>query len=229
MNAKESPLEQNITQLRTQLLVMCASVGMAVDEACDALENGDTVKACTVVDGDAAINAQENSIDELALSILVRHQPVAQDLRFVVAALRMVIDLERIGDEAVSIAERAVVLHDALPRPVLEAVNSLTQTAKNAYKHAVDAFRALGGATALTLCRSDDESTQEEIKALHRIMDFFCLEGHAGTEGKSYTGLHGILICRSLNRICRRAANIAEHTYFIAEGVNIKHVPVREE
>jgi phosphate transport system protein len=229
MTPKETQLEQSIAQLRTRLLVMCASVGIAVDEACDALACGNMGKACAVVDGDAAINALENDIDEMALSILVRNQPVAQDLRFVVAALRMAIDLERIGDEAVSISERAVVLHEALPEPVLEAVSTLMETAKKSYKHAVEAFRTLDGDKALALCRNDDESTQEEVKALHRIMGYFCLETHTVDDDRSYTGMHGILICRALNRICRRSSNIAEHTYFIAEGVNIKHVPVTTE
>jgi phosphate transport system protein len=230
MNTKESQLEQNIAALRTRLLVMCASVGIALDEACDALTSGNEEKACAVVDGDSAINALENDIDETALSILVRNQPVARDLRFVVASLRMVIDLERIGDEAASIAERVPILHEALPGPVMNAIYPLMAAAKKSYKQAVAAFRTLDSDKALTLCRSDDESTQEEVKALQGIMDYFCdyfcLDREANIDKKSYTGLHGILICHSLNRICRRAANIAEHTYFIAQGVNIKHVPI---
>ena len=226
MNAKETHLEQSLTQLRTRLLVMCASVGIALDEACDALMSGNVGKACAVVDGDATVNAMENEIDEMALSILVRNQPVAQDLRFVVAALRMVIDLERIGDEAASIAERAVVLHETLPPPVMDAVHALMETAKRSYQHSVEAFRALDGSKSLALCRMDDESTQEEVRALQRIMEYFCLEGPAGENMQAYTGMHGILICRALNRICRRSANIAEHTYFIAKGINIKHAAV---
>ncbi len=226
MSAKETHLEQSIAQLRTRLLVMCASVGIALDEACDALANGNLGKARAVIEGDNAINAQENGIDELALSILVRNQPVANDLRFVVAALRMVIDLERIGDEAASISEQAVLLHEMLPEPIMDAVGALMEAAKRAYSQAVDSFRGLDGEKALTLCRSDAESTQEEVKALKRIMEYFCLDGAPKTGEKPYAGLHGILICRALNRICRRAANIAEHTYFIAAGVNIKHVPV---
>lgn len=229
MNTKESQLEQSITQLRTRLLVMCAAVGIALDDACDALFTGNAGKAGAVVDGDAAINALENEIDEMALSILVRHQPVAQDLRFVVAALRMAIDLERIGDEAASIAERAIFLHDFLPEPVLSAATDLVNTATDLYKRSVGAFRAADAAGALALCRTDDESTQAEVKALHRLMDHFCTGGKDAHSNGAYTGMHGILICRSLNRICRRSSNIAEHAYFIAEGVNIKHVPVSSD
>ena len=225
MNGKETQLQQGLTQLRTRLLVMCAAVGIAVDEACAALETGNIGRAGAVVDGDSDINALENEIDAMALSIMVRNQPVAQDLRFVVAALRMVIDLERIGDEAASIAERVIILHEQLPEPVMRAVSALMESAGNLYKKAVEAFRAQNADTALEICRNDDESTQMEVKALQRIMDYFCSGSNA--HPGPYAGMHGILICRALNRICRRAANIAEHTYFIIRGVNIKHTPVR--
>lgn len=228
MNTKETQLVQHITYLRTRLLVMCAAVGIALDEACDALVSGNVGKAIAVVDGDAAVNAQENEIDEIILSLLIRNQPVAQDLRFVVSALRMVGELERIGDEAVSIAERAVILHDTLPEPVMDAVVALMSTAKRFYKRAVEAFKESDATRALEYCRTDDESTQEEVKALQRIMEYFCLESDGRKKGNSYAGMHGILICRALNRICRRSANIAEHTYFIVKGVNIKHIPVGE-
>lgn len=225
MNAKETLLEQSLTQLRTRLLVMCAAVGIAVDEACEALRQGNMGKAGAVVDGDSAINAMENEIDEMALSLLVRNQPVAQDLRFVVGALRMVIDLERIGDEAVSIAERALILHQTLPEPLALAVTPLLHTARELFAKSAAAFRTMDPVTALKLCRVDDESTQMEVSALQTIMDYFCLEGNVGRSTPTYAGMHGILICRALNRICRRAGNIAEHIYFITEGVNIKHVP----
>lgn len=220
MNANR--LEHGLTHLRTRLAVMCAAVDIAIEEACGALLLGDEYKAGSVVDGDAAINALENEIDDAALNILARHQPVAQDLRFVVASMRLGIDLERIGDEAASIAERTIILHGALPEQVTDAVACLMETAKSMYKRAVAVFLAADGPGALELCRTDDESTQLEVAALQRIMEYFCPDGKAGS-GRKHAGMHGILICRSLNRICRRAANIAEHTYFIVEGVNVKH------
>ena len=222
MNGKETQLQQMLTQLRTRVLVMCASVGIAVDEACEALAAGNMGRAGAVVDGDADINSLENEIDDMALTLLVRNQPVAQDLRFVVAALRIVIDLERIGDEAASIAERTLILNEPLPEPVMESVQPLMLAAKSLYASAVEALRSGDSMAALRLCKSDDETTQLEVAALHRIMDYFCKE-ESPERGGSYLGMHGVLISRALNRICRRAANIAEQTYFIVEGVNMKH------
>lgn len=223
MREKETQLQQMLTQLRTRLLIMGAAVGIAIDEAWAALEQGNTGRAAAVVDADAAINAMENEIDELSLAILVRNQPVAGDLRSVVASLRMVIDLERIGDEAASIAERTVTMESPLPGEILDILDPLVRSATAMYRQAMDAFRSADRAAALSLCRVDDEITQQEVAALHRILDFFCgaRQGEQGRPG--YEGMNGILICRSLNRICRRCANMAEHTYFIVEGVDIKH------
>jgi phosphate transport system protein len=91
------------------------------------------------------------------------------------------------------------------------------------YKRAMEAFRAADRDAALKLCRVDDEIARQEMTALRRVMEYFCGEPDRQPKGVSYEGMNGILICRSLNRICRRCANIAEHTYFIVEGVNIKH------
>ena len=223
MREKETQLQHMLTRFRTKLLVMGAAVGIALDEACAALEQANAGRAAAVVDGDDAVNAMENELDELALAILVRNQPVAQDLRFVVGALRLVIDLERIGDEAASIAERTVTMGEPLPAEIMDAVLPLMHSANALYRQAMDAFRSGDGDAALALCRDDDETAQQEVAALQRIMDVFC----GGTRrSPGYMGMNGILICKSLNRICRRCANIAEHTYFIAQGVNIKHCPL---
>jgi phosphate transport system regulatory protein PhoU len=225
MLSKETQLQQGLTQLRTKLLVMGASAGIAVDEACSALQTGNVGRAIAVVDGDTAINALENEIDEMALSLLVRNQPVAHDLRLVVGALRMVIDLERIGDEAANIAERYVILQETLPATIMDAIAALMETAKNAYQTALAAFKDENTQAALAIIEHDDECVQKEVAALHCIMDYLCLENSATQGNSSQMGMHGILICRSLNRICRRSANIAEHVYFITKGVNIKHGP----
>jgi len=225
MNSKETQLQQMLTHLRTRLLVMSASVGIAVDEACAALIEGNVGRASAVVDGDEVINDLENEIDELALTLLARTQPVAQDLRFVVAGLRMVLELERIGDEAASIAERTLILLAPLPPTVMASVSALMHSASSLYKSAIECFRSGDAEQALRLWRNDDtEITQLEVTALQNLMDYlYTTPKQGGGIEQSYAGMHGILICRALSRICRRSTNIAEHTYFIAKGLNINH------
>lgn len=223
---KETQLELGLGHLRTRLLVMCASVGIAIEEACLALEKGNIERARSVVEGDEQIDSLENEIDQITLSLMVRNQPVAQDLRFIIAAIRIVGDLERIGDEAVNVAERAITLEESLPEPIMRSIAPLMEMARLFFKKAMGVFQAEDAAGALELLQSDDESTQMEVQALHGIMELF---GRQGGENVDRHIMHGILICRSLNRICRRAANIAEQTYFIAQGINLKHSPLPEE
>lgn len=232
MHSKETHLQQMLTQLRTRLLVMFAAVGIALDEALQALTNSNTGKAQAVIDGDDLINAKENEIDELALLILVRNQPVAHDLRFVVASLRMVGELERIGDEAVDIAERACQLNTPIPAEIQKAMHPLIKTAREMFAAATELFRQPNADNALELSRGAPESNQMEINALQLIMEDLSRAESASASGTCTpccVHTQCILITRALNRVCRRAVNLAEQIYFIEEGVNIKHLPGTEE
>lgn len=211
-----------LATLRTRLLVMCATVGLAVDDACKALLDGDAPRASAVIDGDAAINSLENEIDEMALSILARTQPVARDLRFVVSTLRMVLDLERIGDEAAGIAERAILMQGLQQPRIMDDVRALMETARKLYADSVAAFREGDLELALAVSRGDDEAAQMEVRIFQRLMQ------DPDARIDAHMAIHIILIARALNRIWRRAANVAEHTYFILEGVSIKHKKMDE-
>ena len=105
----------------------------------------------------------------------------------------------------------------------MAAVRPLLDTACALYKDAVEAFRTADAEKALRIRQSEDDSSQMEVRALHAIMEHFYFSESKDKSGLSYMGMHGILICRSLNRVCRRASNLAEHTYFVARGINIKH------
>ena len=135
-----------LATLRTRLLVMYAQVDIALEEAARSYEKGEAVRAIAVCDGDTAIDALENEIDELCLRLMARIKPVAGDLRFVVAALRMVVDLERIGDEAVTVAEQTVLMEDVPGRRILaDEVCGMMQRAREAFMRAMDCFREGNG------------------------------------------------------------------------------------
>lgn len=215
MTMQETHLQHMLVTLRTRLLVMCAATGLALDDACKALLESDMGRASAVIEGDASINALENEIDERTLSLLARTQPVARDLRFVVSALRLVIDLERIGDEAVSIAERTILMQGLSALPLLSQLGGLMETARGLYNDAVTALRENNKPLALRVSRSDEEATQLEVGIIQSVIQ----TPHVDPE----LAIHTILITRALNRVCRRAANIAEHVYFVLDGVSIKH------
>lgn len=215
MTTQETHLQHMLVTLRTRLLVMCAATGLALDDACKALMEGDVGRASAVIDGDASINALENEIDDRALSLLARTQPVACDLRFVVSALRLVVDLERIGDEAASIAERTILMQGMGPLPLLNDMKMLMDTARGLYNDAVTAFRENDKTLALRVSRGDDDATQMEVRIIQGVMQ--------NPRMDPQMAIHTILIMRSLNRVWRRSANIAEHVYFVLDGISIKH------
>ena len=226
MAEKETQLQHMLSQLRTRFLVMYAAVEISLDEATTALLKGNEGKAKAVIEGDSLINLKENEIDDLSLSILVRNQPVAHDLRFVVAALRMVGELERIGDEAVSIAERTIALSASGCKIEHSLVLPLIGKAKELFAAAESTFKSLDSAQAIAISRGENVYDTMEMQALHQIMNHKTnsatwLENEANPESCRLT--QSILVIRSLNRICHRCVNLAEQVYFISEGVNIKH------
>lgn len=213
-------LQQLLVTLRTRLLVMCASVGIALEEAGKALVANDPGRAAAVIESDVAIDALENEIDEMALRLLARSQPVASDLRFVVTSLRMVVDLERIGDEAVSMAEQATLMQDMPGFSVIPHVRELYVSAREAFENAVRVFRENDAQGALIMSRGDDEAVQTEVRIIQGLM-----EGLSDPQNRlePQQAMHIILVTRSLTRIWRRSVNIAEHVYFISRGESLKH------
>ena len=225
--SKETQLQYLLEQLRTRLLVMGVTVEEAVESACAALCQNNVARAEAVIEHDSKVDDLENEIDDMTLSLMARTQPVARDLRFVVSAVRMVIDLERIGDEAASIAERTILMQ-ALPRfPEFAQLEEMMRMAQKALHDAIAAFRDGNAPLALQICRGDgdDDITQKEIHLIQKLMERLTRED-SNPGIKAVCIIHAILIARALNRIFRRAANIAEHTYFMVEGISIKHKKV---
>ncbi len=218
MTAHESQLQQMLVTLRTRLLVMSAMVGLALDDACKALRESDVGRASAVIDGDKAINDLENEIDAKALSLLARTQPVACDLRLVVSSLRMVIDLERIADEAASMAERTLLMEGLdINSAVLEELEELMNVSSTIYQDAIAAFREADPEKALEVLHHEDRAALLDMRIMHKLT-------HQLSSGiDPQLVMFVSLISRSLNRVWRRAMNLAEHTYFIYTGVSLKH------
>ena len=222
MTPQETHLQSQMEQLRTRLLIMCVTVEEVVANACTAFCDGNVELAHAVIDADSGIDALENEVDEMALCLMARSQPVARDLRFIVSALRMAIDLERIGDEAVAIAERALLFREMSKLPAIDLKRQMISMAQNALHDAIVAFREEDVPLALKVCRGQDDIVQLEVHLLQKVMlDLAGMADRIDTAG--WAALHAILIARSLSRIFGRASNIAEHCYFMKQGVSIKH------
>ena len=222
----EDSSRQMLATLRTRLLVMFAHVGIALDESGKALAQDDAARALAVQEGDAVIDDLENEIDELCLRVMARLQPVAGDLRFVVAALRMVVDLERIGDEAAAIAERVLLLHELpINEGDMRRLREMFAQARAAYAQASDAFREEDAQAALNLRADEDDALQAEVALLQALMPMPGEDGRVS--GDPRAAIHAMLIVRSLTRIWRRSVNIAEQIYFMRHGASLKHGRVK--
>lgn len=218
---EQRDLRERIAALRGRLLVMAQLAGNAVTLARKAVENNDLDLARRVTDEDKLIDRLEDEIDNTAISILALNQPVARDLRFVVGALRMVVDLERIGDEAVLIAESLIfqVGESQIRVRLMPETIRLFDGAQAAFARAVEALKkeSIGGNSYTG--NEDERSNTAEAAALHSILRN---PGACG-QGDLSAYLEEILMIRSLNRIWRRSDNIAEQVWFIDRGESVKH------
>ncbi|HJA08450.1 MAG TPA: phosphate signaling complex protein PhoU [Candidatus Mailhella merdigallinarum] len=223
MASPETHLQQLMDDLRGRLLTMAAITREATHDAVAALMEQDRDKATAVIDGDAALDRMEVELDDSIMQILARAQPVACDLRLLLSGIRLISDLERIGDEAVSVAQRAALMGDFSATADLTWLGALGHRAERTLADAVRAFRDGDAKLALTIRSQQDENTQMAVAGFQHIMR----DLQAGNVDAWYA-LHLILITRALERVCSRAVNVAEHAYFLAEGVNLKHVPLSE-
>ena len=198
MSEQENFIHQMIVSLRTQLLVMGASTEIAVDNMRNAIVKMDAPTAQAVIDGDDAIDLLENQIDSSSLSILARTQPVAGDLRFVVATLRIVVDMERIGDEASTVCGHIILMKGTPASELLELLQEHLDNGLQAFRRAL----------------------QKLIERIHNP--------GSGAALDTVFVMHMILIVHSITRIWRRSVNIAGHCYFAYRGDSLKHVAPHE-
>jgi phosphate transport system protein len=195
--------------------------GRAADQitrAMRALDEQNDGLAREVIAGDAAIDADENDIDHLAMRILATRQPVATDLRFLTVGLRFIVDVERIGDLAVGIAKRALELNR---QPVLERPGDLGVLATLVQKNlrlALDSFVNRNADEARMVIKRD-----AEIDRLNASL-FAQLLAHVASDAATVTRVLPLTsVCRYLERIGDHVKNLAEEVIFLVQAMDIRH------
>jgi phosphate transport system protein len=214
-------LHRDLENLQRKILAMAANVEETVEKAIRALYDRDMALAAALTEGDQEIDREENEIEEDCLKILALHQPVAMDLRRVAASLKINTDLERMGDLAVNIAERAYsyarLAHQVPIPPALRNMADLTTTM---VRQSLDSFVRLDSALARRICRLDDEVDRHNREiALHLIR--LMKESPDNVE----SGLDLFSVVRQLERIADHATNIAEDVVYLVEGEIVRHHP----
>ena len=205
--------------LKEQLLGMSAKAEERTDLAVEALLARDRDKANLVIDGDVDINRLEVDVEQAAVELLALQQPMARDLRFIIGAIKVSNDLERVGDHAVNIAESAIRLAD-MPKVNIKIpeIEVMARRARKMLGDSLDAFIRADGALGRKVCREDDV-----VDALHDSV-FRVLLTHMMADPKTITpSLELLLVGRNLERIADLATNISEDAVYLAEGKQIKH------
>ncbi|MEJ5349612.1 MAG: phosphate signaling complex protein PhoU [Desulfosoma sp.] len=209
---------RQMEELRMTVLEMATLTEKAMEKALQAFKTRDEELAAQVIAEDQIVNQLEMKVDHLCLSLLALEQPVAKDLRFIIGALRMSIDLERIADQAVNIAQRAQFLARRPPLDFLPELDALADTAMDMLRVAISAFAHENVTRAYDVCQMDDEADELNDKVLRRMIDLMVNESRSIERA-----VQTIITARCLERVADQTTNIAESVIFIVQGVNIKH------
>ena len=213
-------LQRDVEKLKRKILALSAEVESDVRTAVRAIEERDEKLARLVVDREDQINAMDVDVEDDCLKILALHQPVAADLRYIIAVLKINHDLERIGDLAVHIAERALFLHDQPPINSPMRLGEMADKAQAMLKNVLDAFVNLNDSAAHQVCSAD-----AEIDSIHREI-FAQVKKAVMQKPELFESLLQILhIARHLERIADHATNIAEDLIYLIEGRIVRHTP----
>lgn len=211
-------LQRDLDSLAKDLLTMGAMVEEATNKAITALARRNRALAREVTQGDLAINDQENLVEENALKILALHQPVAADLRFIITALKVNNDLERIGDHAVAIGERTEVLASLETVPVPDDFQKLVDVVQRMVHDSLNALVERDSRLARSVCAMDDE-----VDRIHRQMYAAMQEVMKKNVDLIEPAINTISATRHLERIADLATNISEDVVFMVEGEILRH------
>jgi phosphate transport system protein len=215
--------ERDLDNLQRHILTLAMSVEEALHKGTRALRERDTALAREVIDGDTPIDQEENYIEDECLKMLALHQPVAVDLRRIIAALKINTDLERMADLAVNIAERALTLA-SLPRIAMpDDLQRMTEMTTAMVRHSLDAFVMLNARQARQVIRMDDEVDRYNREIIGELIRLMQQKPELVPACMSFFSA-----VRQLERIADHATNIAEDVVYLIEGEIIRHHPLAE-
>ncbi len=209
---------QGLDDLKQRLLTMGGMAEQAVERAVRAYQNKDTDLCQLVLRDEAQINAAEREVDERALDLLAMQQPMAVDLRFIIACIKINADLERVGDQAVNIAQR-VLDFAAHPKSSLNVdIPRMASLSTSMVRDALHAFVAADPELARSVLERDDlvDAMNREIFEAADYSMVHSIETHRHA-------LDTLLVARNLERVADHATNIAEDVIFWVRGADVRH------
>jgi phosphate transport system protein len=214
----DKAFEQDLRDLREKLLAIGAKVEANIADSVRALTERDSALAKRVVDSDGEVNRLEVEIDDMCRRILALRQPAASDLRLITTALKIVTDLERIGDLAVNIAERAIDLNQVPPLAPYVDTPKLAQLSQDQVKKALDAFVSADADKAEEVLKGDDLLDALFLKIFNELLAFMMEDSR---NIRRATAL--MFIAKHLERVGDHALNVAEMVVYMVRGTDIRH------
>ncbi|MCL4490713.1 MAG: phosphate signaling complex protein PhoU [Nitrospirae bacterium] len=214
-----SIFDEELLQLKGRVLKMGAMVESAIKESVRALVERDNEIAKNVIERDHQINALDVEIDEECIRLIAIRQPRARDLRFITTAMKITTDLERMGDLAVNIAERALELNEEpILKPYID-IPKMSQIAQGMTRDALDAFVKQDKKLAMDVIMRDDEVDDLKHEVLSELLFFMVQDPTTASRAMKIS-----FVAQYLERIADHATNIAEMVIYLVAGKIIRHM-----
>jgi len=211
--------EEDLKRLRDDILQMGGLVEDQIQKAVRSLVDRDSPLAEAIIERDHEVNHLDVEIDDLCIRLLALHQPAARDLRFITTALKITTDLERIGDMAVNICERALELNlEPQLKPYID-IPRMARIAERMIRESLDAFVREDTDLALKVCKDDQEVDDLNGQIFRETISFMIEDPHTINRAMKIT-----FISKYLERIADHATNIAEMVIFMVKGKSIRHL-----
>ncbi len=209
---------RELGELKARLLELAQAAEQAIERSITALEQGDADLARQVITGDQAVNSLEEAIDSECVRLIALFQPVAIDLRVLMAVDHISAELERIGDSATNIAEEVLNLQQFPAKPIHESLSGMAEDVRRMVQQSLQSFLTQDTHLAREVCKADSE-----VDDLDRTIIQDLLVKMTGEPATIPPGTCQINIVRNLERVGDHATNIAEQVVFMVEGESIRH------
>ena len=210
--------DEELKILKEKLISMSSIAEEMIQKSTTALKDRNTALIADVFEKEKDVNMLQIEVDDIALKLIALHQPAASDLRFIISAIKINSDLERIGDLAINIAQCAQDLLKEAPLKPLIDIPRMADIAQKMVKDAIDAFVNKNSVLARDVCMRDDSVDDLNDQIFRELLTYMMQDSK-----NINRAIELILVARHLERIADHATNIGEDVYYIVEGKDIRH------
>ncbi len=216
--------DNELDNIRSRVMAMGGLVEKQLTEALKALTDSDIALGQSVIKNEPGVNSFEVSIDEECTRILARRQPAAGDLRLIMAVIKTITDLERIGDEAEKVAMMAVYLAEKqAPKSYYVSINTMGNYVREMVGDALDAFARMDSAAAVRTAAREPESDAQYTAILRQLITYMMEDPRSIS-----SVIDAVWMVRSLERIGDHARNICEYVIYFVEGKDVRHLSIEQ-